>query len=268
MTPNKFLPVFKDDPAFTDTISSLVREVDPDNILTRTQGKVKNSDGDLVDNKVPYIEGNYVIDRLNEAVSPMGWSYRRISEQIILDTFGIRKDNVFTQGMPYEVFVYGELEVNTPWGNVVKGDYGANGVKYMDESEYVDRKRVTTGRKVPLSIGDDIKGAHTDALKRCARQLGIYNYGYRKAKNEVDRDLDPLIIELGAAAKALGMSKSSMLDFCGGVVRKTVLTPYELSEVQLSLCTSILRARGGVSLRADASPIYSSRQVSEGTIST
>lgn len=99
--------------------------------------------------KVTYIEGGYVISRLNEAFSPLGWEFR-ITERGTTD----RKNEKSAEG---EVWVYGELTIidHKNGFRVTKGQYGQHAIH----------------EKVP--IGDAYKAAGTDALKKCASLLGI-----------------------------------------------------------------------------------------------
>ena len=62
---------------------------------------------------------------------------------------------------PQEVFVLGKLTVHTPRGDLVKTQFGSSDVK----------RSKSTG--IPLSIGDDLKGASSDALKKAASLLGL-----------------------------------------------------------------------------------------------
>lgn len=99
-------------------------------------------------NGADYHTGEQVIALLNRAVGANRWDWQ------ILD-YGIeeRADEVWVQGQLTARFC--------PEHAVVKVDFGAQSIK---------RSRKTGD---PMSIGDDRKGAATDALKRCARLLGI-----------------------------------------------------------------------------------------------
>lgn len=90
--------------------------------------------------KVQYVEGGYIISKLNEAFSPVGWDFE-IEEDII---------------EPKEVVVKGKLTIKDHKGHsVVKTQFG----------------QATRYSGVPL--GDTLKAAATDSLKKCASLLGI-----------------------------------------------------------------------------------------------
>ena len=101
-----------------------------------------------------YVEGHNYIKRLNE-IFGLNWSFR-ILEQKIFEN---------------EVVVLGELTVNN---NIVRQSYG--------------NKDIAVGRSngLPVSIGDDLKAAQTDALKKACSTLGIglHLYGDKKGKDD------------------------------------------------------------------------------------
>jgi recombination DNA repair RAD52 pathway protein len=95
--------------------------------------------------KLPYVEGAWVIRQLNEA---FGWDW----------DFEIRDRQVIPgpDGKPAEVVVLGRLTCRLPDGRVVvKEDFGSEAFK------------------AGVQAGDVFKSAATDALKRCARALGV-----------------------------------------------------------------------------------------------
>jgi recombination DNA repair RAD52 pathway protein len=92
-----------------------------------------------------YVEGAWVIRQLNLA---FGWDW----------DFEIRDRQVIPgpDGRPQEVVVLGRLTCRLPDGRVVvKEDFGSEAFK------------------AGVQAGDVFKSAATDALKRCARALGI-----------------------------------------------------------------------------------------------
>ena len=98
---------------------------------------------------VQYVEGGYVVSRLNEAFSPLGWEFRVVEKGETP-----RKNERSAEG---EVWVYGELTIVDHKNNyrVTKGQYGQHPIH----------------EKVPY--GDALKAAGTDSLKKCASLLGI-----------------------------------------------------------------------------------------------
>jgi hypothetical protein len=89
--------------------------------------------------QLAYIEVADVIERLNLALP--SWSFEVVSHQVLDD----------------EVVVHARLRA----GDVVKEDFGAHEVTKS-------RNDGTT-----VCVGDDLKSAASDALKRCARLLGV-----------------------------------------------------------------------------------------------
>lgn len=68
-----------------------------------------------------------------------------------------------------QAFVLGRLEVRTNGKTVVKEQFGRVEIKF--KNEWVDGKKKPTN--IPLDLGNDLKAATTDALKKCASELGI-----------------------------------------------------------------------------------------------
>ena len=101
----------------------------------------------LPNNGASYHTGEQIITHLNRVLGPENWSFR------ILE-IGEEEDSD-------ECFCFGEITANVGGVVVVKQDYGSQAFK---------RAR-STGKFV--SKWDDKKAAATDALKRCARLLGV-----------------------------------------------------------------------------------------------
>ncbi len=87
-----------------------------------------------------YVGSHYVIERLNQAMEGY-WSFR-IVEHLILED---------------EVIVLGELSSH----GITHQQFGSSSI--------------TRGKQdnQPVSIGDDLKGAASDCLKKCATQFGV-----------------------------------------------------------------------------------------------
>jgi len=104
-----------------------------------TDGQIKQRKG-LWGKTLDYIEGHAVIARLNEAFQS-DWSFT-VTEYRIMDD---------------EVIVVGRLQAN----DVVKEQFGSN---------HITREKETV--KV-MCLGENLKGAATDCLKKCASLFGV-----------------------------------------------------------------------------------------------
>ena len=75
------------------------------------------------------------------------WDFEIISEQILTEAG--------------EVIVKGKLTCRSNGNTIVKMQYGNKDIMFKK------------GTQIPLSIGNDLKAAATDALKKCAAEIGI-----------------------------------------------------------------------------------------------
>lgn len=99
-------------------------------------------------NVLDYVEGSTVIQRLNDSFDG-SWSFE-ILEHKTMEEIG-------------EVLVLGRLSA----GGAIKCQFGSSAIT-----------RVKQTREI-VSIADDLKAAATDALKKCASQLGVGLYLYK-----------------------------------------------------------------------------------------
>lgn len=113
-----------------------------------------------------YVEHSWVTQQLNLAFN-WAWSWE------------IREWRLIPAEDPTEVFVLGCLTVHTPHGDLVKTQFGSAKVKRSKRG------------KQPLSIGDDLKAASSDALKKCASLLGLALDVYGGNGPEVKREKGP-----------------------------------------------------------------------------
>lgn len=100
-----------------------------------------------------YVSVSYVQKCLN-IMFGWNWDFEVLSEQVYLDQ--------------REVVVKGKLTCRTENGTIIKTQYGNKDIIFKKES------------KIPLSIGNDLKAAASDALKKCASLLGIAQDVYAK----------------------------------------------------------------------------------------
>lgn len=93
-----------------------------------------------------YVEVGYIIKTLN-LMFGWDWDFQILNETINVDF--------------KEVIVKGQLTVRTGGKTIIKTQFGNKEITFRKET------------KTPLSIGNDIKAASSDALKKCASMLGI-----------------------------------------------------------------------------------------------
>lgn len=101
-----------------------------------------------------YITGEQVARRLNDVLGVSGWSFRILRHDINSEAD--------------EAWALGELVAEIGDKTVVRQQFG---------SQKIRRSRSTSA---PLDLGFDLKGASTDALKKCASLLGVGLYLSRK----------------------------------------------------------------------------------------
>jgi hypothetical protein len=101
-----------------------------------------------------YISGEQVVRRLNEVLGVGGWSFRILRHDIHAEAD--------------EAWALGELVAEIGDRTVVRQQFGSQKIK---------RSRSTGA---PLDLGFDLKGASTDAMKKCASLLGVGLYLSRK----------------------------------------------------------------------------------------
>ena len=104
--------------------------------------------------ELKYVSGEQVVTRLNEVLGVGGWSFRVLRHDINPEAD--------------EAWALGELVAEIGERTVVRQQFG---------SQKVRRSRSTGA---PLDLGFDLKGASTDAMKKCASLLGVGLYLSRK----------------------------------------------------------------------------------------
>ena len=96
-------------------------------------------------NGLSYVESAAVIQRLNDAFGPDGWSFEIIEQKTV-------EDEVITRG---RLTIYGADR------EIVKEQIGSHSFARSRESNEI------------LSRGDTMKASATDALKKCSSLLGV-----------------------------------------------------------------------------------------------
>lgn len=111
--------------------------------------------------KWKFVTGVYVKKVLN-LIFGWDWSFEVVEHKIDLQL--------------KQAYVLGKLTVRSNNRDIVKMQFGRVDIKF--------KKAVDTdsGMRIPLDVGNDLKAATTDALKKCASELGIASDVY--APNE------------------------------------------------------------------------------------
>ena len=100
-----------------------------------------------------YVTGGYIKKCLN-LMFGWDWDFEIMSEQVMFD----------------EVIVKGRLTCRSNGKTIVKMQYGNKDIMYKKQT---DEDKLKGLPKIPLSIGNDMKAASTDALKKCAAEIGL-----------------------------------------------------------------------------------------------
>lgn len=102
-----------------------------------------------------YVTGAYAKKMLN-LVFGWDWDFRVIDYKFDLNVG--------------QCFVQGELRCRTNGKEIVKQQFGRQDIKF--KSAWENGKKVSTQQ--PLDLGNDLKGATTDCLKKCASEMGFF----------------------------------------------------------------------------------------------
>jgi hypothetical protein len=105
--------------------------------------------------ELTYVTGEQVTRRLNEVLGVGGWSFRILRHDINAEAD--------------EAWALGEIVAEIDGKCVTRQQFGSQKIK---------RSRSTGAA---LDLGFDLKGAATDAMKKCASLLGVGLYLSRKA---------------------------------------------------------------------------------------
>ena len=149
----------------------LILSVDQLNtVIGKTPAKAKKTRPAKGGGTWTYVSGSYMKKQLNMLFG-WNWDFEIISEQILIDAG--------------EVVVKGKLTCRSNGNTIVKMQYGNKDIMF---------KR---GTKEPLSIGNDLKSAATDALKKCAAELGIAQDVYAPADFKDVEVVEAEVLETG-----------------------------------------------------------------------
>jgi len=103
-----------------------------------------------------YVSGGYVKKVLN-LMFGWDWDFEVLEDKIMHD----------------EAIVKGRLTCRSNGRTIIKTQYGNKDIMYKRGTD-------ANGNRIPLSIGNDLKSAATDCLKKCAAEIGIAADIYNK----------------------------------------------------------------------------------------
>lgn len=113
-----------------------------------------------------YAPGWYFIKALNFSFG-WNWDYEVVQEPTVMEVISLISAKID------QLWVTGKLTVKDNAGHsITKTQVGRADIKFMK------------GTRNPLDIGNDMKAAHTDALKKCASLLGIASDIYGKNESQ------------------------------------------------------------------------------------
>lgn len=107
-----------------------------------------------------YVTGGYVRKCLN-IMFGWDWDFEIVNQQVIHG----------------EAIVQGRLTCRTNGKTIIKTQFGNKDIIYKKQTEKDAEKGL---ERQPLSIGNDLKAAATDCLKKCAAEIGIASDIYNK----------------------------------------------------------------------------------------
>lgn len=136
-----------------------------------------------------YVTGGYMKKLLNLSFG-FDWDFEIISESV---QFG-------------EAIVKGKLTCRSNGKEIVKMQFGNKDIIYKKQTQAeIDAK----AERIPLSIGNDLKAAATDCLKKCAAEIGFAADIYNKEDfREVKVDVVP--VDLDEIKELFELKKESL----------------------------------------------------------
>lgn len=150
-----------------------------------------------------YVTGGYVKKCLN-LMFGWDWDFEILDEKIM---FG-------------EAIVKGKLTCRSNGKTIIKTQFGNKDIVYKKDLD-------KDGNRVPLSVGNDLKAASTDCLKKCAAEIGIAADIYNKEDfREVKVKINLPMLELGT--KEFDGVKHSILN--SNTTLEQVKKKYQVSE--------------------------------------
>jgi len=138
-----------------------------------------------------YVTGGYMKKLLNLSFG-FDWDFEIINSSI---QFG-------------EAIVQGKLTCRSNGKTIIKTQFGNKDVIYRKQSQAeIDSK----AERIPLSIGNDLKAAATDCLKKCAAEIGFAADIYNKEDFKEVR-VDTKVVELSDISELFELKKENLTE--------------------------------------------------------
>ena len=102
-----------------------------------------------------YVSGAYMKKQLNR-IFGWDWDYKVLNSEIHMEA--------------KQCIVHGELTCRVGGRQIVKHQFGRADIKFKNATDPQGNKVKTDE---PLDLGNDMKAAATDALKKCASEIGV-----------------------------------------------------------------------------------------------
>lgn len=168
-------------------------------------------------NELDYVPGWWFIDQLNSLFA-FNWSFQIVKE-VVDDKIG-------------QVWVSGRLTIPLGSDTIIKENFGSSDIKKYSKGN--NQGRI-------IDIGDDLKSAATDALKKCCSQLGLAAdvYGHRERLDNSKAGLKQLKV-LYSIGEKKGMTIEQVDEWVKKTSGKEELD--ELAEVDILDLMGKLRA--------------------------
>lgn len=170
-------------------------------ILKRTPAKYVHTRPAKGGGTWDYVTGGYIKKCLN-LMFGWDWDFEIMSEQLLIEA--------------KEVVVKGKLTCRSNGKTIVKMQYGNKDIAFRTEPDFNDdgspkmiqkygkTVQATKPSNIPLSIGNDMKAAATDCLKKCAAEIGLAADIYNKEDfNEIKVNTEEVVNDVELAYNEL-----------------------------------------------------------------
>jgi len=203
-------------------VGTLIEEpTPPENISERVIGGGKSAS---------YVEVSDYVRRLNLIFGYL-WSHRIIGSPII-------------QGE--DVVVYGELEiiifVDGTKVSVIKGQAGGSKVKRYSKDDLSEKKSYKAGDTIDL--GNDVKAAISDSLKKCASEIGlfldVYSMPLKSSQETLNKPSEGQFNTLYSRGKRVGLETEEEVKVWVRKRKKMDITALTSSEI-LELVAELIK---------------------------